>query len=490
MTIGEKLFALRKKTGLTAKEAATQAGTSESTLLRMEKGKVQPKSSEMVEAFAKLYGCSVKELTDDSVDINKEATDEKTAPKDKIPASDIPFGQRLGNLRKGKRLTIKQVSEAVGISEGQYKAHEYQNARPRNVPIYDKFAEVLGCDVAYLTDGDERFSSQKDAPAEKKASDKKAKESAGEKVSLVKAKAEKAEQPTPAEKAKADTMENPAPTENPNVDAPFSEKLSTLRVDKGLGQKQMAEMLGMPINTYRKMENKNDRPETMEIYEKIAEILGCEVGYLTPGDEKFSPQKDAPAEQESAPTKKKASDKKVKSADEKHVATEESAVKEEKPAPMVPVSEPISKRLSALRKSKNLTLAQVADKAGISVETYKGMEYRNYRPRDIKAYDKLAKVFGCDVEYLKEGDQRFEKAAPVKNAKQKADVPTEAVSTEKKDKPTPKEPVTSVQEPSSSSEVIRLVSKLSVLLSGDKLTQSEKDAVMASLNGAYWGNQK
>ena len=145
MTIGEKLFALRKKAGLTAKEAATQVGTSESTLLRMEKGKAQPKSPEMIEAFAKLYGCTSKELTDDSVDINKEATDEKTAPKDKIPASDIPFGQRLGNLRKGKRLTIKQVSEAVGISEGQYKAHEYQNARPRNTAIYDKLAEVLGC---------------------------------------------------------------------------------------------------------------------------------------------------------------------------------------------------------------------------------------------------------------------------------------------------------------------------------------------------------
>ena len=127
------------------------------------------------------------------------------------------------------------------------------------------------------------------------------------------------------------------------------------------------------------------------------------------------------------------------------------------------------------------------------------MEYRNYRPKDIKVYNKLAKVLGCDVGYLKEGDKRFEKKEPVEKKpekkviiippKKKADTekaPAEAVSTEKKDKPTPKEPVNSVQEPSSSSEVIRLVSKLSVLLSGDSLTQSEKDAVMASLNGAYW----
>ena len=42
---------------------------------------------------------------------------------------------------------------------------------------------------------------------------------------------------------------------------------------------------------------------------------------------------------------------------------------------------------------------------------------------------------------------------------------------------------------SSTSEIIRLVSKLSVLLAGDSLSQSEKDAVMASLNGAYWNNR-
>ncbi len=525
MTIGEKLFALRKKAGLTAKEAATQAGTSESTLLRMEKGKAQPKSQEMIEAFAKLYGCSVKELTDDSVDINKEATEKmpEKAPekppkkkvvqiashgktmsavakdpekkvsdidkldelrkelieKDALSAEQIPiekdapsaeqkpiektFGEKLHDLRTEKGMSLTQISEAVGIKKGAYQGFEYKNSRPRDIKVYDKLAEILGCDVAYLTDGDERFSPQKDAPAERKASDKKAKESVGEKVALVKAKAEKAEQPTSADKAKADKMENPAPTENPNVDAPFSEKLSTLRVDKGLGQQQMAEKLGMTISAYRRMENKNDRPETMEIYEKIAEILGCEVGYLTAGDSKISPQKDADTEQS---------------------------------APSIPSTEPFGKRLSALRKAKNLTLAQTADKVGITQSAYKSMEYRNYRPKDIKVYNKLAKVLGCDVEYLKEGDKRFEKKAekkviiiPPKKA-EKSEVPAEAPQPadlgEIEESIPVEAPAIPAEKSSASSEVIKLVSRLSVLLAGDEIGKDEKDAVMVALNGAYW----
>ena len=36
------------------------------------------------------------------------------------------------------------------------------------------------------------------------------------------------------------------------------------------------------------------------------------------------------------------------------------------------------------------------------------------------------------------------------------------------------------------SEVIKLVSRLSVLLAGDEIGKDEKDAVMVALNGAYW----
>ena len=59
----------------------------------------------------------------------------------------------------------------------------------------------------------------------------------------------------------------------------------------------------------------------------------------------------------------------------------------------------------------------------------------------------------------------------------------EAVATPSIPMPEPPEP-----EPASA-EAIRLVSRLSVLLAGSRLSKAEKDAVMISLNGAYWSNR-
>ena len=50
-------------------------------------------------------------------------------------------------------------------------------------------------------------------------------------------------------------------------------------------------------------------------------------------------------------------------------------------------------------------------------------------------------------------------------------------------------PIASVTEndvKSASSEAIKLVSRLSVLLAGNEISKIEKDAIMISLNGAYW----
>ena len=140
------------------------------------------------------------------------------------------------------------------------------------------------------------------------------------------------------------------------------------------------------------------------------------------------------------------------------------------------------------------------------------MEYRNYRPKDIKVYNKLAKVLGCDVEYLKEGDKRFEKKAEKKPEKKVIIIPPKKKAEAPKQEPAParaktapepqpdfsriednipEEPVVKAslkneKESSAGSEVIKLVSRLSVLLAGDEISKSEKDAVMVALNGAYW----
>ena len=331
MNFGEKLRAIRESRGMTSAELGKALKLPEKTIRSYEEGTRLPVSSTVYEYLADALKCKVEDLTGDEAAL-----------------SDLPFGTRLRNLRTDKRLTLSQAAEAVGISVGQYKAHEYQNARPRNAALYDKFAEVLGCEVSSLTAGDERF---------------------------------------------------------------------------------------------------------------------------------------------------------------------ENGVLKGAPVPAVPMSEPFGKRLSSLRKAKNLTLAQIAKKAGVTLDVYKNMEYKNGRPRDAKVYNKLAKVLGCDASYLKEGDKRFEKKEPVEKKpekkviiippKKKAEAPKqESAPARAKAVPEPqpdfgriednipeepvKAPLKNEKESSAGSEVIKLVSRLSVLLAGDEISKSEKDAVMVALNGAYW----
>ena len=332
MNFGEKLRAIRESRGMTSAELGKALKLPEKTIRSYEEGTRLPVSSTVYEYLADALKCKVEDLTGDEAAL-----------------SDLPFGTRLRNLRTDKRLTLSQAAEAVGISVGQYKAHEYQNARPRNAALYDKFAEVLGCEVSSLTAGDERF---------------------------------------------------------------------------------------------------------------------------------------------------------------------ENGVLKGAPVPAVSMSEPFGKRLSSLRKAKNLTLAQIAKKAGVTLDVYKNMEYKNGRPRDAKVYNKLAKVLGCDASYLKEGDKRFEKKEPVEKKpekkviiippKKKAEAPKqESAPARAKTAPEPQpnfgriednipeEPVVKAslkneKESSAGSEVIKLVSRLSVLLAGDEISKSEKDAVMVALNGAYW----
>jgi transcriptional regulator with XRE-family HTH domain len=343
-------------------------GTSDVSIHRYENG-IRPKRPEIYEKLARLFGCTIKELTDDSVDI---------LPKD------------LQETTEEKKDSQKSTEEKIPVEE-------------KNAP----------------TEKEQKASNKKDIKKAKSADDKKAPAKA------------KAEQPTPAEKAKA---------EKP-----------------------------------KKADSVNEKPV------------------------EDTTEKSAPEEKSSEP------------APDKTAPTE------------------FGKRLSSLRKAKNLTLAQVADKIGVTLNTYKGMEYKNTRPTDPKVYNKLAKVLGCDVEYLKEGDKRFEKKSKATSKKDDAKkVPTEAPVVEIKPAPEkmtehkepevpteapekkvapvkdeivteqntesqtdleqsiPEEAVVSIEKSSATSEVIKLVSRLSVLLAGDEISQSEKDAVMVALNGAYW----
>lgn len=57
-------------------------------------------------------------------------------------------------------------------------------------------------------------------------------------------------------------------------------------------------------------------------------------------------------------------------------------------------------KLKKLRKDKNLTQEEVAQAVGISRRAYISYEQQNIRPRKREVYRQLAKLLGCDVNYL------------------------------------------------------------------------------------------
>ncbi len=329
------------------------------------------------------------------------------------------FGEKLRAIRESRGMTSAELGKALKLPEKTIRSYEEGTRLPVSSTVYEYLADALKCKVEDLT-GDEAALS----------------------------------------------------------DLPFGTRLRNLRTDKRLTLSQAAEAVGISVGQYKAHEYQNARPRNAALYDKFAEILGCEVSSLTAGDERF-----------------------------------ENGVLKGAPVPAVPMSEPFGKRLSSLRKAKNLTLAQIAKKAGVTLDVYKNLEYKNGRPRDAKVYNKLAKVLGCDASYLKEGDKRFEKKEPVEKKpekkviiippKKKAEAPKqESAPARAKTAPKPqpdfsriednipeepvKAPLKNEKESSAGSEVIKLVSRLSVLLAGDEISKNEKDAVMVALNGAYW----
>ena len=332
--------------------------------------------------------------------MKKENSSAKVLKEEQKIVEQKPFGQRLKSIRTEKNMTLARVAKAAGLNLNSYKYMEYRNGRPKTEGEYDKLAEVLGCEVSYLTAGDERFEKKSGEKPEDKVSDEKS-------IEIL----------APIE----------IPTEN-NTETPVSVETPTENTE---------EMMNAPIEAL--VENSTETPT-----ENIAE--------------------------NSAPT------------DPVKVVTDEPKI--------------LAEKLKALRKEKKIKLKDLAAQAGLSYDQYKSLEYRDGRPRNVKTYDKLAKVLGCEASYLAEGDKRY-KGKDQKPTKKDDVIPTK--------KPAPAEENISTEEPvptvaavdeksapipaeksSASSEVIKLVSRLSVLLAGDEIGKDEKDAVMVALNGAYW----
>ena len=88
MKLGDKLEILRKQKGLSVSEVAQSIGVSENAVAYYEKNVRKPRSKSTVEALAQLLGCTVEELTDDSVDILPESPIAKE-PKKEEPATPV-----------------------------------------------------------------------------------------------------------------------------------------------------------------------------------------------------------------------------------------------------------------------------------------------------------------------------------------------------------------------------------------------------------------
>ena len=88
MKLGDKLELLRKQKGLSVSEVADKIGVSENAVAYYEKNVRKPRSKSTVEALAQLLGCTVEELTDDSVDILPESPIVQE-PKKEEPAKPV-----------------------------------------------------------------------------------------------------------------------------------------------------------------------------------------------------------------------------------------------------------------------------------------------------------------------------------------------------------------------------------------------------------------
>ena len=70
----------------------------------------------------------------------------------------------------------------------------------------------------------------------------------------------------------------------------FGERIRILRKEKGLSQQEVADMLGVSLRAYAAYETKDVRPRKKATYEKMADVLGCDVNELLIEDSsKISP---------------------------------------------------------------------------------------------------------------------------------------------------------------------------------------------------------
>ena len=68
----------------------------------------------------------------------------------------------------------------------------------------------------------------------------------------------------------------------------FGEKVKNLRKNKGLNQTQLADAVGVSLRTVRGWEIEGRYPKKHDLYQKLADILSCDISYLMTEEEALS----------------------------------------------------------------------------------------------------------------------------------------------------------------------------------------------------------
>lgn len=69
----------------------------------------------------------------------------------------MTFGEKIKNLRKSKKLNQTQLANAIGVSLRTIRGWEIEGRYPKQHELYQKLADILGCDVSYLMTEDVSF---------------------------------------------------------------------------------------------------------------------------------------------------------------------------------------------------------------------------------------------------------------------------------------------------------------------------------------------
>lgn len=69
----------------------------------------------------------------------------------------MTFGEKIKTLRKSKNLNQTQLANAIGVSLRTIRGWEIEGRYPKQHELYQKLADVLGCDISYLMTEGEAF---------------------------------------------------------------------------------------------------------------------------------------------------------------------------------------------------------------------------------------------------------------------------------------------------------------------------------------------